>query len=50
MTKETVIEGINPPSPSVAFSGATITTTQIPVSLWSLKLEDLNKSHGYKLI
>lgn len=31
MTKETIIEGINPPSPNVAFSGATITTAQIPV-------------------
>ena len=31
VTKETVIEGINPPSPNVAFSGATITTAQIPV-------------------
>jgi len=32
--KETVIEGINPPSPTnMAFPGATITTTQIPVSL-----------------
>ncbi|XP_070499152.1 transcription initiation factor TFIID subunit 4 isoform X6 [Chironomus tepperi] len=33
VTKETVIEGINPPSPSVAFSGATITTTQIPAQI-----------------
>jgi hypothetical protein len=31
VTKETVIEGINPPNPSVAFTGATITTAQIPV-------------------
>jgi hypothetical protein len=32
VTKETVIEGINPPNPSVAFTGATFTTAQIPVS------------------
>lgn len=33
VTKETVIEGINPPNPSVAFSN--ITTAQIPVSVIS---------------
>jgi hypothetical protein len=31
VTKETIIEGINPPSANVAFSGATITGGQIPV-------------------
>lgn len=40
VTKEIVIEGINPPSPSVAFSGATITTTQIPVSYFHNYIND----------
>lgn len=31
MTKEIVIEGINPPTQNFAYPGATITTTQIPV-------------------